>query len=242
MPDAKNKRQPIETSAHFPNMTRRTFLHIAFLGCIAASRRAKSAGQTPEPDPKSTTMNPRLFTFIGGDAGSWTVAESKTIAGEALPVVRKLNLVSGAVAALPEDAKWLLRGVTSNERYVTRNEKDQLVAKQAGLGRPEANCAALIPIRKNAAWWAMTQDERRAIFEERSHHTATGLKYLPAIARRLHHCRDLGASEPFDFLTWFEFAKADAAAFDDLVAELRASEEWKFVERESEIRVARDRA
>ena len=26
---------------------------------------------------------------------------------------------------------------------------------------------------------------------------------LPAIARRLHHCRDLGESEPFDFLTLF---------------------------------------
>src|SRR2546428_7160638 len=32
--------------------------------------------------------------------------------------------------------------------------------------------------------------------------------YLPAIARRLYHCRDLG--EPFDFLTWFEYAPADA--------------------------------
>ena len=34
----------------------------------------------------------------------------------------------------------------SNERYVTREEKEQLVAKQAGLDRPEATCAALIPI------------------------------------------------------------------------------------------------
>jgi len=46
----------------------------------------------------------------------------------------------------------------------------------------------------------LTQDERRAVFEEQSHHTAIGLKYLPATARRLHHCRDLGTEEPFDFL------------------------------------------
>ena len=77
------------------------------------------------------------------------------------------------------------------------------------------------------------------IFEERSHHTQIGMEYLPAIARRLHHCRDLGGIEPFDFLTWFEFAKADSAAFDDLVAALRATDEWKYVERESEIRVIR---
>jgi len=48
----------------------------------------------------------------------------------------------------------------------------------------------------------LTQDERREIFEERSRHIATGLEYLPAVARRLHHSRDLGG--PFDFLTWFE--------------------------------------
>jgi hypothetical protein len=27
------------------------------------------------------------------------------------------------------------------------------------------------------------------------------------VARRLHHCRDLGESEPFDFLTWFEYSR-----------------------------------
>ena len=57
------------------------------------------------------------------------------------------------------------------------------------------------------------------------------------MARRLHHCRELG--EPFDFLTWFEYAPADAAAFDDLVRRLRASEEWHYVEREVDIRLTR---
>ena len=67
-----------------------------------------------------------------------------------------------------------MRGVTSNDRYLTRPEKQKLVAVQQGLGRPEATCAALIPVKKSAAWWDMTQDERRAIFEERSHHTEIG--------------------------------------------------------------------
>jgi hypothetical protein len=79
---------------------------------------------------------------------------------------------------MPGGARWLLRGVTRNDRYVKPAEKEQLVAKQPGLGRPEADCAVLIPIRTNAKWWAMTQDERRNAFEEQSHHTATGLKYL----------------------------------------------------------------
>ena len=134
----------------------------------------------------------------------------------------------------------MLRGITSNERYVVREEKTQLLAKQQGLGRPEATCAALIPIRKSPAWWALTQDERRAIFEEQSHHTRIGLNYLPAVARRLHHCRDLSGNEPFDFLTWFEFAPEHEESFNQMVAELRATPEWTYVEREIDIRLMRD--
>lgn len=86
-----------------------------------------------------------------------------------------------------DGAKWMLRGVTSNERYATRAEKDALAARQPPRGRPDATCAALIPIRKRAQWWSLTLAERRETFEERSHHTREGLWYLPAVARRLHH-------------------------------------------------------
>ena len=103
--------------------------------------------------------------------------------------------------------------------------------------RPEATCAALIPIRKSAAWWELAQDERREILETNSKHIAVGLKYLPAIARRLHHSRELG--EEFDFLTWFEYAPEKANEFDELVKTLRETEEWNYVEREIDIRVQR---
>jgi chlorite dismutase len=128
-------------------------------------------------------------------------------------------------------------GVTSHERYVQAQEHAALVTRQAPLGRPEAKRAALIPITKAPTWWALPQDERRAIFEERSRHIATGLRYLPAVARRLHHGYDLG--EPFDFLTWFEYAPADTAAFEELVALLRATEEWRYVMREIDLRLIR---
>lgn len=184
-------------------------------------------------------MSTRGFTFIGGDIGPWFITKMAAITGESLPVAKRLEIVSGF--AIPSDAPvaWALCGITSNERYVTREEKEQLVAKQQGVGRPEATCAALLPLRKNALWWALTQDERRDILEKRSKHINIGLRYLPAIARRLHHCRDLSEHEPFDFLTWFEYAPAYEAEFDTLVAELRASEEWKYVEREVDIRVVR---
>ncbi len=127
----------------------------------------------------------------------------------------------------------------------SRAEQDQLAKVLAPLGRPEATAGALIPIRKSPAWWALSQDQRREIFEERSHHTAASLRFLPAIARRLHHCRDLGPSpdgrtEPFDFLTWFEYAPEHESLFDELVAILRGTEEWKYVDREVDIRVRRE--
>lgn len=184
-------------------------------------------------------MNTRLFSFVGGEIGPWRVVNMSAVAGEALADVERLNTVAGAVPEVPEGAKWLLRGTSSNERYVVRLEKDQLLANQPTLGRPPATCAALIPIRKTASWWALAQDERRKIFEESSKHVAKGLRYLPAVARRLHHCRDLGENEPFDFLTWFEYAPSDSAAFDDLVHELRETEEWTYVDREIDIRVVR---
>jgi chlorite dismutase len=185
-------------------------------------------------------MSARLFSFVGGDTGLWRVVGMEAIAGEALPAVSRLDIAPGTRTASDRPPAWVLRGITSNERYVVRDEKSRLVAKQQGLGRPESTCAALIPIRKTAAWWALTQDERRSVFEAQSRHIEIGLRYLPAIARRLHHCRDLSENEPFDFITWFEYAPADRPAFDELVAELRASQEWKYVDREVDIRLERE--
>lgn len=183
-------------------------------------------------------MDSRFCTFVGGDTGQWSIVSIQTVIGQSLEMAPCLDIQNANLQEHPSGARWLLRGVTSNQRYVTRPEQSSLVASQAGLGRPEATCAALIPLTKTPAWWALTQDERRDIFEARSSHIATGLRYLPAIARRLHHGRDLG--EPFDFLTWFEYAPSDAAAFDDLVAALRATEEWNYVEREVDIRLTRN--
>ena len=191
----------------------------------------------PQNDPCRST---RLFSFIGGATGEWRVTSMATVAGAALAAVPRLQIVAGTPTVA--GPAWVLRGITSNERYVTRSEKDSLQAKKEGLGRPASACAALIPIKKSPEWWSLPQDERRKIFEEQSAHVQIGLGFLPAIARRLYHCRDLGPDEPFDFLTWFEYAPAETAAFDDLVARLRASPEWKFVCREVDIRMVRDPA
>ena len=193
----------------------------------------------PRPVP---SLDARMFTtFRGGQAGVWRITALSPVKGDALPPVTAISITSGAAIALPllaSQTSWRVAGVASHLRYAERAEKVKLEEAQAGLGRAEATCAALIPIRKSSAWWELTQEERRSIFEDKSRHIADTLKYLPAIARQLYHCRDLG--EPFDFLTWFEYAPEHAALFEDLVGELRATEEWTYVEREVDVRVMRE--
>ena len=82
----------------------------------------------------------------------------------------------------------------------------------------------------------LAQDERRAIFEEQSRDIGIGMEYLPAVARRLHHSRELG--EPFDFLTWFEYAPEHADAFEEMVRRLRSTAQWRYGEREVDIRAS----
>jgi chlorite dismutase len=184
-----------------------------------------------------------MFTiFRGGRSGAWRVTRFAAVRGASLsptPALSVVHSLSIALPIMPSPTSWRLAGVASHLRYTERPEKEQLVAVQAEIGRPEATHAALIPIKKSAAWWELTQEERRQIFEDRSHHIAASLKYLPAVARQLYHCRDL--DEPFDFLTWFEYAPADADAFEELVRTLRATEEWRYVEREVDIRMERER-
>jgi hypothetical protein len=180
------------------------------------------------------------MTFLAGASGRWRITHIAQRTGPSLPAAARLDVRPGHDPAASADpaaapAAWALRGSTGHQRYVEQAEKRQLVAVQAGLERKEATCAALIPIRKSAAWWELAQDERRKIFEEVSRHTAASMKYLPAIARRLYHSRELG--EPFDFLTWFEFAPEHASLFEELVGMLRATEEWTYVEREVDLRL-----
>ena len=153
----------------------------------------------------------RLFTFIGGNDGPWRVTSSRAIVGDALPAANRVRVVAGHESA--NGSAWTLSGLTSNERYVTRPEKTSLVA----ISRPRATGSHVRGADSHLQERRVVGDDAgRAAPDIRGNlgHIRIGMDYLPAVARRLHHCRDLGWPEPFDFLTWFEFAPADAPAFD----------------------------
>src|SRR5262249_36262189 len=177
-------------------------------------------------------------TFRGGQSGAWRITLNSAVKGEGLPAVPALSITHNASIALPllpSATSWRLAGTASHERYVEKAEKTLLAEKQAPLGRKEATFAALIPIRKSAGWWELSQNERREIFEAKSHHIEGTLKYLPQVARQIFQRRGLGA--PFGCMRWFEYAPEHAAMFEELVAMLRDTEEWKFVEREVDVRL-----
>lgn len=125
-----------------------------------------------------------------------------------------------------------LRGVVQHLHYTTLEERTDLVARsRMELPPSQATCAVLIPIRKSAEWWQLAHDQRGAHFH--GAHTPIGAPYVEAIFRKLYHARYLGS--PYDFLTYFEFAREAAGLFRELLAALRATPEWSYVEAEPEI-------
>ena len=180
-------------------------------------------------------LEPLPVAYVAADSGTWWVDQITPVVGRVLPKIDRLAIVEGPLVKRRIGAEWCLWGVTSNLRYTTTDEHAALRLAQPPLGRPESTRAALIPVRKSAVWWELAQDERRAVFGEQSRHIGIGMEYMSAVARRLVHCRDVG--QPFDFLTWFEYAPADAGRFEELVQRLRATQEWRFVEREVDIRL-----
>ena len=188
---------------------------------------------------RQTPANPRATMFVGSKTGSMRVVSHTTICGQPIERAEGVDIIVGVAAMVHDDAVWAFHGVATNDRYTTRAEKTELTSKQAPIGRAEATSSALILLRKRAEWWALTQDERRAILEEDSHHIAIGMRYLPAVARRLLHCRDLDDQAPFDFIGYLDFAPENEVAFGAMLSQLRATREWSFMDREIDIRLVR---
>ncbi|MBC8117608.1 MAG: hypothetical protein H7062_24720, partial [Candidatus Saccharimonas sp.] len=88
-----------------------------------------------------------LYNYLGGATGSWRVTDVTTRSGPPLKHVTHIEVVNGQLDRLPSGTAWVLRGVVSNTRYVTHEERSQLESRQPTLNRIEASCAALIPIR-----------------------------------------------------------------------------------------------
>lgn len=183
-------------------------------------------------------MADSITAFTGGATGPWRIRSITPVVGQTLAGAAALTLqpLPQPGAQLPP-SEWAVLGKAGHLRYTVREEQRQLAHYLTPTDVPRHNRAAFIPISKSEQWWTLAQDERRAIMAETSQHIAIGLPYTEFIYRKLYHCRDL--MQAYDFITWFEFAPDSEGMFDELVGRLRATEEWQYVVRETDVRLER---
>ena len=136
----------------------------------------------------------------------------------------------------------IFRGVTQHLHYTDTKVRDELLASsRTAVDGSMDTVAVIIPIRKSAAWWALSQDQRQSFFhksKEKAGHTGIGTPYASRIFRKLYHARYSGAPVPYDFVTYFEFPVNEVESFRALLQELRdlnKNPEWESVELEFEI-------
>ncbi len=182
-------------------------------------------------------MSSPSYSFIAGDRGSWEVVSMRTTIGASLESAPFLDVRNEYVMKLPVDFRWLLRGVSSKSKGLRPSDGEVMIPRPQ-LGRKGACCAAFMPVKRSRDWWSLTDGERREICG-RSRDADLRGNPTGMVASRFHHSRELG--EPFDFLMWFEYSPGDAALIDEVIASIRESEEWRYVEREADVRLVRMR-
>lgn len=153
---------------------------------------------------------------------------------------------ASAPLSFPEDSLFPIRssliqfqGVTQHLQYTDDIQLQELNRRSISELEPSNHTTAvLIPIGKSEDWWKLAQNQRQAHFQKTGvseGHTAIGLKYMDRIFRKLYHSRCLNAGFSYDFLAYFEFKDVYEKDFSTLLAELRDTKEWTFVNFELEI-------
>jgi hypothetical protein len=182
----------------------------------------------------------------------YLIREVRSICGEAPSTLRPgtdlARIESQSPIRFPSSGgrtspdRFPLRGVLQHLHYTPRSERTELEK----ISRFESDAsseptAVLIPIRKSAEWWKLSQDERQVLFQKTPRHEGhhgIGRKYADRIFRRLYHSRYVEPTAPYDFLTYFEFEEMDVPYFRKLISELRDiknNPEWLYVDFEYEI-------
>ncbi|ULA69593.1 MAG: Chlorite dismutase [Nitrospira sp.] len=113
-----------------------------------------------------------------------------------------------------------LHGLTRQAAYVPgfpEQMKKELQPSTIDAGTK--SYAIVIPIRKDADWWALDQDTRATLMQE---HTQAALPYINTVKRKLYHSSGL---DDFDFITYFETDKLED--FHGLIRALEQVKEFR---------------
>ena len=115
-----------------------------------------------------------------------------------------------------------LVGMTKDLNYITKDKSPNLNAGLTGATYSDATprYAFVIPVKKNADWWNLTDEQR---LKEMDTHTLPTLANLVNVKRKLYHSTGL---DDTDFITYFE--TADLGAFNNLMLALAKVPENKY--------------
>lgn len=115
-----------------------------------------------------------------------------------------------------------LVGMTKALNYITKDKSPNLNAGLTGATYSDATprYAFVIPVKKNADWWNLTDEQR---LKEMETHTLPTLANLVNVKRKLYHSTGL---DDTDFITYFE--TADLGAFNNLMLALAKVPENKY--------------
>jgi chlorite dismutase len=114
----------------------------------------------------------------------------------------------------------IFSGLTKKANYVP-GMPDNLKAELKIPSEPGPKpYVIVIPIRKNAEWWLLPQEQRAAMMQE---HTEATMPYLKTVKRKLYHSSGL---DDLDFITYFETSKLED--FHSLVLALEKVKEFQY--------------
>ncbi len=115
-----------------------------------------------------------------------------------------------------------LVGITKALNYISKDKSPDLNAglSSATYSGDAPRYTIVIPVKKNAEWWNLTDAQR---LKEMEVHTMPTLAYLVNVKRKLYHSTGL---DDTDFITYFE--TNDLGAFNNLLLALAAVPENKY--------------
>lgn len=115
-----------------------------------------------------------------------------------------------------------LVGITKPLNYITKDKSKDLNAGLSGAtySGDAPRFAIVIPVKKNAEWWNLTDEQR---LKEMETHTTPTLPYLVNVKRKLYHSTGI---DDTDFITYFE--TNDLGAFNNLLLSLASVPENKY--------------
>ena len=113
----------------------------------------------------------------------------------------------------------IFSGLTKKPNYVP-GMPDNLKAELSIPSEPGPQpYVIVIPIRKDADWWALPQEQRAAMMKE---HTEAWLPYNKTVKRKLYHATGL---DDLDFITYFETSRLED--FQSLILALEKVKEFR---------------